>query len=52
MVLFLLTGQVLGSGGDGLGTVAVTLLTMIPLAGLSLWIARRPNCAVAYESPQ
>src|ERR1044072_7240259 len=52
MVLFLLTGQVLGSGDDGLGTVAVTLLTMIPLAGLSLWIARRPNCAVAYESPQ
>ncbi|RNF78707.1 CPBP family intramembrane glutamic endopeptidase [Streptomyces botrytidirepellens] len=47
LVLFLLTGQLLSSGDDGLGTVGVTLLTMIPLAGLSLWIARLPNRGVA-----
>lgn len=52
MVLFLLTGQLLGSGDDGLGMVGVTLLTMIPLAGLSLWIALRPNRAVACKSSQ
>lgn len=52
LIVFLLTGQLLGSGDDGLGMVGVTLLTMIPLAGLSLWIARRPNRAVACESPQ
>ncbi|MET7762768.1 hypothetical protein [Streptomyces sp. NPDC005336] len=37
MVLFLLVGQSLGAGGDGLGAMATMLLPMIPLAALALW---------------
>ncbi|MFF4696761.1 CPBP family intramembrane glutamic endopeptidase [Streptomyces chattanoogensis] len=37
MVLFLLTGQLLGTGG-GLGTLVTTLLPTVPMAAISIWL--------------
>ncbi|MFI1853435.1 lysostaphin resistance A-like protein [Streptomyces sp. NPDC020480] len=41
MVLFLLTGQLLGTGADGLGAIATMLLTTVPVAALAGWLAWR-----------
>lgn len=51
MVLFLLTGALLGGDGTGLGVTATTLLTTVPLALLGLWVVAtgrldRPEPAV------
>ncbi|MDW6065282.1 CPBP family intramembrane glutamic endopeptidase [Streptomyces sp. FXJ1.4098] len=39
MVLFLLTGQLLSDGADGLGAIATMLLTTVPVAALAGWLA-------------
>lgn len=41
MVLFLLTGQLLSGGSDGLGAIATMVLTTAPVAALAGWLAWR-----------
>ncbi|MFF4950672.1 CPBP family intramembrane glutamic endopeptidase [Streptomyces chattanoogensis] len=49
MVLFLLTGQLLGTGA-GLDTLVTTLLPTVPMAALSIWILARRKLTPPHSS--